>query len=249
MSKATSVLILDDEPPARKRLRSLLEKEVGIAIVAECSNGDEALKAMYTHQPDILFLDIEMPGKNGFDVLQNLPSAARPFCIFVTAYSKYAVKAFEYEALDYLLKPFRNARFHQALERARHYVQMKEAAGVAEPEQAKPETVISIDLYESSVELEVGDIIWIQSDANYIKIRTSSSTYYKRGTLSEAAEQLEPHGFLRIHRSALVNGSHMSDVIYRGNNEYEIITSEKTSFRSGRTYKQQIQAFRERMLG
>jgi two-component system LytT family response regulator len=236
---------LDDEPPARKRLRTLLEKEADIEIVAECSNGDEALRAMFTLQPDILFLDIEMPGKSGFDVLQNITGEARPFCIFVTAYSKYAVKAFEYEALDYLLKPFRNARFHQALERARRYVLMKETSPAAEPVQPTQTPVIRIDLYGSSVDLETDQIIWVQSDANYIKIRTATSTYYKRTTLSEAAEQLEPLGFIRIHRSMLVNGSHITEAAYRGNNEYEITTTAKESFRSGRTYKQQIQAFVE----
>ena len=246
MNQNTSVLILDDEPLARKRLRGLLEKEADIAIVAECCNGDEALKAMFTLQPDILFLDIEMPGKNGFDVLQHLSGPARPFCIFVTAYSKYAVKAFEYEALDYLLKPFRNSRFHQALNRARRYVQLRDSPPAPEPIQPTPTCVITIDLYGSSVDLEARDIIWVQSDGNYIKIRTASSTYYKRATLSKAADLLEPQGFIRIHRSILVNGSHMTEAVYKGNNEYEITTTEGACFRSGRTYKHHIQTFRQR---
>ena len=245
MNKTTSVLILDDEPLARKRLRSLLEKESDITVVAECGNGDEAIKAMFTHQPEILFLDIEMPGKSGFDVLQQLSGPARPFCIFVTAYSKYAVKAFEYEALDYLLKPFRNSRFHQALDRARRHVQSRETASSSEPTEPTPTCVISIDLYGSSVDLEADDIIWIQSDGNYIKIRTASSAYYKRATLSEAADLLEPLGFIRIHRSILVNGSHITEVVYRGNNEYEITSSEGSRFRSGRTYKSRIQTFQQ----
>lgn len=246
MNNTISVLILDDEPHARKRLRGLLEKEADIAIVAECRNGDEALKALYTLQPDILFLDIEMPGKTGFDVLQHLSGPAMPFCIFVTAYSQYAVKAFEYEALDYLLKPFRNTRFHQALDRARRYVKLRVSATEPEPKRLKAESVIRIDLYGSSVVLEADAMIWIQSDGNYIKIRTAGSTFYKRETLSEAVDLLEPHGFIRIHRSILLNGTHIAHTVYRGNNEYEITTTDGATFRTGRTYKTQIQTFLEK---
>ncbi|CAM2005035.1 LytR/AlgR family response regulator transcription factor [Acanthopleuribacter pedis] len=246
MSPKTSVLIVDDEPLARKRLRTLLEKEADMTVVAECGNGDEALKALFTLEPDILFLDIEMPGKNGFDVLQQLPASAQPFCIFVTAYSKYAVQAFEYEALDYLLKPFRNSRFQQALARARRHVQMRETTPASEPDAAPPRYLMTIDLYGSSVDLAADDMMWIQSDGNYIKIRTASSTYYKRATLSDAVELLEPQGFIRIHRSVLVNSAHVTEVVYRGNNEYEIATTEGAHFRSGRTYKQRIQAFQQK---
>lgn len=243
MSKKTSVLILDDEPLARSRLRGLLTKETDIDLVAECRNGDEAIKAMFTLQPDILFLDIEMPGKNGFEVLRQLSGPVLPFCIFVTAYSKYAVQAFEYEALDFLLKPFRNTRFHQALDRARRYVQLRDVSRAVEAKRPTSPCVFRIDLYGSSVDLEAGDIMWIQSDGNYIKLRTQNATYYKRATLSEAADLLEPQGFIRIHRSLLVNGVHMTETVYKGNNEYEIATTEGARFRSGRTYKRRLEAF------
>lgn len=122
---------------------------------------------------------------------------------------------------------------------------MEKTTELPEPARPTPACVMSIDLYGTSVDLEADAMIWIQSDGNYIKIRTANATYYKRATLSEAADLLEPQGFMRIHRSILVNGSHITEVVYRGNNEYEIATSEGSRLRSGRTYKSRIQAYQQ----
>ena len=244
MNSVLTALIVDDEPLARSRIRRLLEKEPDVVVCAESGNGDEAVKALFAHQPNLIFLDIEMPGLNGFDVLRQITPPFGPCCIVVTAYPQYAIRAFEYEALDYVVKPFRNQRFYAALERARRHVALRERQA-ANPEGSmvgERDPRIAIDLYGSSILLEPPGIQWIQADGNYVKIRALDSVYYKRATLVDMEKKLQPAGFVRVHRSTLLNRHFVAHLKYLGNNEFEINMSDGRSFRSGRTYKTNAQS-------
>lgn len=207
------VLIVDDEPLARERLRGMLQKEAGIEIVGECSHGREAVEVARQLKPDLMFLDIQMPELDGFQVLRELGDRL-PAVIFVTAYDQYAVKAFEAHALDYLLKPFKPARLRQAVARARQQLEQPGSHDLSERilallrEQAAPSEQVSrlaIKEGERVRFVRVVDIAWIEASGNYVVVHTGSSRHMMRETLGALEARLPPQKFLRLSRSALVN--------------------------------------------
>jgi len=207
------VLIVDDEPLARDRVRSLLEKEPDVEIVGECSHGREAVDVSRQVKPDLMVLDIQMPELDGFQVLRELGDAL-PVVIFVTAFDQYAVKAFEAHALDYLLKPFKPARFRQAVERARQQIAQPGANELQErivallrEQAAQTEHVSRLAIKDGDrVQfVRVADIDWIEASGNYVVIHVGSTRHMMRETLAALETRLSPQKFLRLSRSALVN--------------------------------------------
>ena len=215
MSAPIRALLVDDEALARRRLRSLLGGESDIEIVGECGDGGSAVEEIEALAPDLVFLDVQMPEADGFDVLDAL-GARMPVVVFVTAYDGYALRAFEVHALDYLLKPFSRDRFQTALSRAREEIRRRREEGqqgrdelaalVRELRQAgrRPQRLVVRDGGRVSF-LRVEEIDWVESAGNYLRIHVGADTHLVRGTIKGCAERLDPESFLRISRSTVVN--------------------------------------------
>lgn len=194
------VVVVDDEPMARSALRALLVAEDGVDLVAECANGREALAVVRTARPDLLFLDVEMPGMTGLEVLAELSPSERPAVIFTTAFAEYAVDAFEFEALDYLKKPFDDERFAEALRRARERLRAAPTAAGDAPLADR----ISIHR-EGRLELvEVSKLEWVEAADQYVRLHTDEGEHLMRESMGQLEQRLDPQRFLRVHRSAIV---------------------------------------------
>jgi two-component system, LytTR family, response regulator len=206
-------LIVDDETAARERLRALIEKEPDVEVIGECENGIEALVALRKRKPDLLLLDIQMPEMDGFDVLRGL-GRELPVVIFVTAFDRYAVKAFEVHALDYLLKPFKPARLSAALAHAREHLATRGKDGVSERIRAlldeagaKPALIsrIAVRQGERVRFIPTAEIDWIEASGNYVVLHVGTEKHTLRETLGAIETKLPPTRFLRLSRSAIVN--------------------------------------------
>jgi two-component system LytT family response regulator len=207
-------LIVDDEPLGRKHVRKLLEREAEFPIIGECADGREAVRAINKHSPDLVFLDVQMPEVSGFEVLERIAPEQMPIIIFVTAFDKFAVKAFEAHALDYLLKPFDEDRFGKALERAKKQFS-KGATGEMTgrlvqllnhlPPERKFIARLAVKAEGKIVFLKAPEIDWIEAAENYANLHVGKDVFWLRGRLSELAKSLDPEQFFRIHRSTIVN--------------------------------------------
>ena len=207
-------LIIDDEPLARERIRTLLQSEPEVELLEECADGPAGLAAIRKHSPDLVFLDVQMPGMGGFELLQELEAERLPLVIFVTAYDQHALKAFEIHALDYLLKPFKPARFRQTVQRARETL-AKEQAGAATQSllqllgAAKPPAErlarLAVRVGEKVLFVKTEHIDYIESAGNYVVVHVGKENHVVRDTLTALEQKLDPKQFLRISRSTLVN--------------------------------------------
>lgn len=209
---ALKTLIVDDEKPARDRLKALLAKEPGVDLIGEAKNAREALEMIGEHRPQLLFLDIRMPGENGFQVLRAVPSEIMPRTIFTTAYDEFAVDAFAVRALDYLLKPFTAERLHEALSRAIEAVtpKMDEEAAVADLLKTAPVARghlerILVKINERYIVVRSEEIDWVEAAANYVVLHTKAGNHVLRKALSSLDEELPQQLFFRASRSAIVN--------------------------------------------
>src|SRR5580704_3506482 len=213
-------IIVDDEELARRGIRALLKRAGDVEIVSECSSGEEAIRAISAMEPELVYLDIHMQGKTGFDVVAALPKTKCPHVIFVTAFDRFAVRAFEIHALDYLLKPVNEARFNASLARARAAVagardgsmirrfwQMAAALHTpAGPELAPPVTDrIPLKTHDRVMIVNVADIEWVEADGDYVSVHVGAKSWLLRETIAAAESRLALSGFVRIHRSTLVN--------------------------------------------
>lgn len=249
-----SCLIIDDEPLAREKLRRLLEREPDIEIVGECSHGAEALEAIVKHEPRLAFLDIQMPGMDGFEVLSKIPEKILPIVVFVTAHDRFALKAFEVHALDFLLKPFDEERFQSALARAREQAALRESSRAGERmasllaelkgESSHPERLAVKS--EGRIRLvRVKDILWIESADNYVKIHTRLEAHLMRETLQNLEKRLHPNEFLRISRSTIVNTAAVNELEPLFHGEYAVILHDGTRLTLTRSYKQALKQLLE----
>jgi two-component system LytT family response regulator len=214
-------LIVDDEPLARERVRTLLQAEPDVEIVGECGDGHEALSVLQEHAPDLLFLDVQMPGLGGFEVLRELGAERMPVVIFVTAYDQHALKAFDVHALDYLLKPFKPARFKETVQRAREALANR-AGGQASNNlrallaQVKPErehlSRIPVRNNEKVVFVKASLIEYIESAGNYVVLHAGKENHVVRETLTALEEKLDPKQFVRLSRSVLVNVEQIKEI-------------------------------------
>ncbi len=207
------VLVVDDEPLARQRLQRMLRAEPDLKMLAACADGRAAVSAIVEQQPDLLFLDVQMPGMTGFDVLASIDPKRMPVVIFVTAHDRFALQAFEAEALDYLLKPFGADRVTKALARARDFIaggarrrlEQRYARLVRATSAARDETCILVRNRERVIVLRPEEIDFVEADGDYVRLRVGTESHLLRGTLAEMERRLTPAGFVRIHRSRLVN--------------------------------------------
>jgi two-component system LytT family response regulator len=216
--KRISAIIADDEPLARERVRSLLNDEPDVEIVAECADGAQAFKETQKRQPDLLFLDVQMPRLNGFELLEALSPGRIPVVIFTTAYDEHAIRAFEFSALDYLLKPFTEARFKTSLQRARAQLEKVEKssidpqlkAGQAHAPAPGPASApgggrIFVRSSERILFLKPAEIDRVEAAGNYVVLHSGKEQHIIRETISAMEARLAPAGFMRISRSVIVN--------------------------------------------
>ena len=225
-------LIVDDEPLARKRIKRLLAVQPDISVIGECGSGRGAIEVIPETHPDLLFLDIQMPEFDGFEVLQTIRVKPMPAIIFVTAYDQHALKAFEVHALDYLLKPFKQERFYQALDRARRQLAKSEMAEInpglaALIDQLQTEKhYLDRFMVKSSsrvVFVKAGEVDWIESAANYALLHVADKTHVVRETMQALETRLCPKTFQRISRSAIVNLERIKELQPLGKGQYVIL--------------------------
>ncbi|HMQ49408.1 MAG TPA: LytTR family DNA-binding domain-containing protein [Saprospiraceae bacterium] len=251
--KKIRTLVVDDEPLARARIVKLLEENEQIWLLGECKNGREALKSITTYKPDLVFLDIQMPDLNGFDVLSQPEIKQLPFIIFVTAYDQYALKAFDVHAVDYLLKPYDDDRFFQALDHACRQINLNKQASLHEKmvqlldehQAEEPINLYSLELKEKGrqVRLKIDDVLYFEADGNYLRLHTFEKCHLIRQTMQAIEEQVDPQQFLRIHRSLLVNTHFIENILYEGNNQFLICLKNGIRLSSGRSYREPIQQY------
>jgi two-component system LytT family response regulator len=221
-------LIVDDESLARERIRVLLRDEPDVEIIGEGANGAEAVMQIKKQNPDLMFLDVQMPEMDGFEVLQNVPPEKLPVVIFTTAFDRHAVRAFDAHALDYLLKPFKPARFKEAIQLAREHIADKHAGGVtrglldmlAERSAASELTRIAVKTDDKVLLIAVGDIDSIESAGNYIVVHAGKDEHILRDTLTNLETKLSAKRFLRVSRAAIVNMDKVKELqpAFRGEN-------------------------------
>jgi two-component system, LytTR family, response regulator len=242
-------LIADDEPLARRGVRLLLERDSGIEIVGEATGGIEAADLILRLRPDLVFLDVQMVGCDGFETLVRVGQEAAPVVVFVTAYDEYALKAFEFNAVDYLLKPYDDARFAAALDRARELVIRKRKDGVDSRltrliEHLEGETKDRILLKSSGeiIFLKTSEIDWIEAEGDYVKFHVSGRTHLMRGTMTSLEERLDPNRFIRIHRSTIVNVDRLRKLSPSFEGEYAVVLQDGTKLRLSRGYQDRIRS-------
>jgi two-component system, LytTR family, response regulator len=228
-------LVVDDESLARRNLTVLLRRDADIGSVTECESGLEAIEEIRKSKPDLVFLDVQMPECDGFDVLELLGSDLPPTIIFVTAHDEYALRAFEAGALDYLLKPFDDARFGRALNRAKerlaHYL----------PPQPRAAERLVVRSQGQVLFLSVDDIDWIEAAGYYACLHVGSDTHILRRSLSELEQDLGDEKFIRIHRSIVVNLDRIRGLELQTSGEYEVVLKSKVRLRLSRRYRKRLQ--------
>lgn len=228
------VLVVDDEEWARRNVTALLRRDPEVESIAECGSGAEAIETIRKSKPQVVFLDVQMPECDGFDVLEMLGNDLPPVIIFVTAHDQYALRAFEAGALDYLLKPFDDARFHRALQRAKdrlvnrtHVSQHAQRLVVKTPGQV--------------LFLNAADVDWIEAAGYYACVHVGNSTHILRRTLLELERDLGDQQFIRIHRSIIVNLDRIGGLELQDTGEYEVVLKSKVRLRLSRRYRKRLQ--------
>jgi two-component system LytT family response regulator len=248
----TRTLIVDDELLARERMRQLLLPEPAIEIIGECSNGREAVGAIQDQRPDLIFLDVQMPELDGFGVLQAIGAGLRPVIVFVTAHDKFALRAFEFHAVDYLLKPFDRTRFQAALHRALDQVKHRQGGALDQrlsnllaELKSPPKSLERLAVKSSGrvVLVRVDDIDWIEAADNYVELHVGKQSHLLREKLSVLETQLAPEKFVRISRSTIVNVDRLKELqsLFRG--AYTVILQDGTRLTLSRNYRDKLERF------
>jgi two-component system, LytTR family, response regulator len=243
------VLIVDDEPLARARLRALLEREPDVQVAGESGDGVQAITAVEALRPDLVFLDVQMPALDGFGVLEALGEPL-PAVVFVTAYDRYALRAFEVHALDYLLKPFDRERFRRALERARATLQRDESLAVNRKllellDDVRPTRKAAPRLVVKTAGrvffLRPEEIDWVEAAGNYVKVHVGREDHLLRETMSALEGRLDADRFVRIHRSTLVNLDRVKELQPWFHGDYKVILRDGTELTLSRGYRPKLQ--------
>ena len=236
-------LIADDEQLAREKLRILLASEPGVEVIAECKSGDEAVAALHDGRPDLLFLDIQMPEVDGFQVLEAVPAHSRPVVVFTTAFEKYAIRAFEAHALDYLLKPFDQERLHCTVERVR--AEFFRGSGGLENRPNLPcnDHRLVFKTGGRILFLDVDEIDWIEASANYVRLHAGAECYSLRETIAHISDRLHPARFVRIHRSLIVNVNKIKELEPCNSGEYIVVLKNGKELSCSRGYRAGLQRF------
>ena len=231
------VLIVDDEPLARSSLRMLLRQDTDIESIQECGSGTEAVAQIRTARPHLVFLDVQMPECGGFEVLRMLEAdKPLPVIVFVTAYDEYALRAFDAGALDYLLKPFDDARFHLAMQRAKEKIAAKEPL-------PPPETPrLMVRSAGQVAYVQVPDIDWVEAADYYVCLHVGTRSHLLRKNMTELEQELDPHIFCRIHRSTIVNLRRVRALQVDAAGEYEVILDGGQKLRLSRRFRKELQS-------
>ncbi|XXX71738.1 LytTR family DNA-binding domain-containing protein [Sorangium sp. So ce134] len=266
-------VIVDDEPLAREGIRMLLADDPEVAIAAESGDGPSALETIRRLRPDLVFLDVQMPEMNGFEVMASLPPGELPAVIFVTAFDRYALRAFEVHALDYLLKPFDDDRFHDALRRAKGHLRLSRmsdlsqrllsllqsygdpaaAAGArgrasagAEPPAGGADHPRRLAIKDGCrvVFLSVEEIDWIEAADYYVQIHAGGKSYLHRETMNSVEGKLDPARFVRIHRSAIVNRDRIKELRTQGRRETIVVLAGGAELKVARSHREKLSVLR-----
>lgn len=259
-------IVVDDEPLARVGVTHLLESDREVAVVGTAADGGTALAMIRNLRPDVVFLDVQMPVYDGFEVLSRLGTEALPHVVFTTAYDRHAIRAFDVSAVDYLLKPFSDARFFEALGKAKSAVRQRTAGQltnqVAQLLELAKKLELSSDVVPSSTHptvsgsdsadrivlkadgahhlIKAGEVIWIEAQGDLVKVQTVAKTHLGRETLQSLEKKLDPAKFLRIHRSFLVNLEHVKRVETALYGDYSVYMSDGTKLRLSRSYRSKL---------
>jgi two-component system, LytTR family, response regulator len=228
-------LVVDDEPLARSNILYLLRANPEVEILGECESANAALEAIRAQKPDLVFLDVRMPEYDGFDILEMLGADTPPAVIFVTAHDQYALKAFDTGALDYLLKPFNNARFARALDRARQRIAHRREA----PARTERFTIKSAG---HVLFLPVSEVDWIEAADYYASLHVGEKTHLLRRSMNDLESDMDPAQFCRIHRSTIVNLARVRELRFDSDAEYELVLADGTKLRLSRRYRKDLQA-------
>ena len=265
-SDVIRAIIVDDEPLARRGIRARLERAGGFTVLAECGSGREAIAAIREHGPSVVFLDVQMPGIDGFGVIREIGADRMPVVIFVTAHDTHALRAFEAHALDYLLKPIDDDRFAMAVDRARRRVTERDESAVARRLVALMQEVgaaadavhgahpvggdggasapapsrIVIRDRDRVLLIDVNDIDWVGADGDYVRIHAGGKSHLLRDTMAAMEERLDPATFVRIHRSAIVNVGRIRELRPYSSREYSVILRDGTRLRLSRRYRDRL---------
>lgn len=258
-------LVVDDEPLAREGLRLLLAADPEVSVVGEAGNGPDAVRLIREQRPDLLLLDVQMPELNGFEVLARLAPGEVPAVIFVTAYDRYALRAFDIHALDYLLKPFRDDRFHDAVGRAKAQIRLarmsdlsqrlmsvlstygeREASAAAPVPPASTPWLTRLAIRDTGrvVFLEVDEIEYIEAADYYVQIHAGGKSYLHRETMQSLEARLDPERFMRIHRSAIVNSRRIRELRSEGRRDLVVVLSGGAELRVARSHREKFQHLR-----
>ena len=258
------VVVVDDEPLARSGMAGLLARDPDVSVVAECADGREAVDAIARLRPDLVLLDVQMPEMDGFEVLRELGPRRLPFVVFVTAFDRFALRAFEVAAVDYLLKPFDDERFAMAMGRAKHAVRNAEVgelgrrvmallergggdaspspAEAARPEPAGHATRLTVKGSGRTVFVRVDEVDWIEADDYYAKLHVAGKTHLLRETMGSLEGRLDPQRFFRVHRSAIVNLDRVREVQFLFRGEHVVILHDGTKLKLSRGRLDRLEA-------
>jgi len=243
------VLVADDQPMARERLVSLLSAEPGVEVAGVASSGLEAVDCIRHQAPDLVFLDLQMPGMDGFGVIEAIGVERMPATVFVTAFDEYAVRAFEVQALDYLLKPFGRQRFQSALARARRHLERErqgEMAGrlaellqMRRPGEGRERILVKSGGRVSFIEID--SIDWVEAEGNYVRLHAGDQVHLMRETMNGLVERIGAQQFFRIHRSRIVNVKKVKELLIAGGGDYQVVLFDGTKLGLSRLYRDALQ--------
>lgn len=246
------VLIVDDEPLGRSMIRRMLENHSEAEIIGECEDGLEAIAAIESDAPDLVFLDVQMPEMDGFEVLENISKERSPVVVFVTAFDEYALRAFDVSALDYLLKPYDRKRFERAFERAVSHIETqtnnldKKQILSLLSQTAKPEPFIERFIIKSGgrvIFLNTEEIIWIEAEGNYVLLHTAQKAYIFRQAIGKLEQQLNPQVFIRISRSGIVNRNFIKELHTEFRGSYNVVLKNGTELKLSNRYRTNVNKY------
>lgn len=246
-------VIVDDEPLARDNVRLALEKELDVEVIAECADGDAAIEAIRELEPDVVFLDVQMPGTGGFDVVHEIGPEEMPAVVFVTAFDEHALRAFEVHALDYVLKPFDDDRFSDAVEHARRTLRMRRdeesfrrgLSALMTDVHGSPDgsgrprfaSRLMVRLRDRIHFVRTEDVDWFEAAGNYVRLHVADRSHLIRSTMSAIEERLDPQQFVRIHRSTIVNVDRIKEIQPWAGGDYLAILKSGQQLRISRGYR------------
>lgn len=242
-------VVVDDEPHARRLLRSLLEREPGVEVVGESGRASQAVAETRRARPDVLFLDIQLPNRDGFQVLEELAQdgTALPAVVFVTAYDSFALQAFEVHAVDYLLKPFDEERLRHTLNRVRVRLAASDIEGMREELarlvdslEKRPLRRIAVRDGEESAVLQIGSVDWLEAVENYVRVHCAAKAYLVRATLRSLEDRLDPEVFVRIHRGTIVNADRIRRLVPWSHGDLRVELEDGTTLKASRRYRARL---------